>query len=292
MLEANLGRQISQGTQQQIQLNQIKAITMNRIGVFGANGRMGLALLEAATIKEQAQLGGAYVRSSSSLLGINVNQVNSSADKSISFSDESKVADVDVLIDFTLPAGMRNHLKTALDKKLPMVIGTTGLTSEDMALLENAAKHIPIVFARNYSVGVNVLLNLVQTAATKFGDDLDIEVFEAHHRHKIDAPSGTALAIGESIAQAKGWDHDEVAVYDRSQVETAKSQNEIGYSVLRGGDIVGEHTAYFATMGERLELTHKASSRMTFALGAIRAAQWLQNKPAGLYDMQDVLDLK
>ena len=146
---------------------------MNRIGVFGANGRMGLALLEAATIKEQTQLGGAYVRSSSSLLGINVNQVNSAADKAISFSYESKVADVDVLIDFTLPAGMRNHLKTALDKKLPMVIGTTGLTSEDMALLENAAKHIPIVFARNYSVGVNVLLNLVQTAATKFGDDLD-----------------------------------------------------------------------------------------------------------------------
>ncbi|KDC52394.1 4-hydroxy-tetrahydrodipicolinate reductase [Pseudoalteromonas fuliginea] len=267
-------------------------MTTNRIGVFGANGRMGLALLEAATIKEQTQLTGAYVRSSSSLLGINVNQVNSAADNSVSFSDETTIDNVDVLIDFTLPAGMKNHLKTAVVQKIPMVIGTTGLTNDDMALLHDAAKHIPIVFARNYSVGVNVLLNLVQTAATKFGDDLDIEIFEAHHRHKIDAPSGTALAIGESIAQAKGWDHDEVAVYDRSQVETAKSQNEIGYSVLRGGDIVGEHTAYFATMGERLELTHKASSRMTFALGAIRAASWLKNKPAGLYDMQDVLDLK
>ena len=267
-------------------------MTTNRIGVFGANGRMGLALLEAATIKEQTQLTGAYVRSSSSLLGINVNQVNGAADSAVSFSVESEVNNVDVLIDFTLPQGMRNHLKTAVAQKLPMVIGTTGLNADDMALLNDAAKHIPIVFARNYSVGVNVLLNLVQTAATKFGDDLDIEIFEAHHRHKIDAPSGTALAIGESIADAKGWNHDDVAVYDRSHVETAKSQNEIGYSVLRGGDIVGEHTAYFATMGERLELTHKASSRMTFALGAVRAACWLQNKPAGLYDMQDVLDLK
>lgn len=265
---------------------------MIRIGVFGANGRMGLALLEAATTKEQTQLTGAYVRSGSSLIGVNVNQINSAADKSVCFSDENTLESVDVLIDFTLPDGMRSHLKRAVEQFLPLVIGTTGLTADDMALLENAAKHIPIVFARNYSVGVNVLLNLVQTAATKFGDDLDIEIFEAHHRHKIDAPSGTALAIGESIADAKGWNHEEVAVYDRSQIETEKSQNEIGYSVLRGGDIVGEHTAYFATMGERLELTHKASSRMTFALGAIRAASWLQNKPVGLYDMQDVLDLK
>lgn len=265
---------------------------MIRIGVFGANGRMGMSLMEAATTKEQTKLTGAYVRSSSPLLGINVNQINSATDEAVCFSDESTINDVDVLIDFTLPAGMRNHLKTAVELSLPIVIGTTGLTVDDMALLNRAAKDIPIVFARNYSVGVNVLLNLVKTAATKFGDDLDIEIFEAHHRHKIDAPSGTALAIGESIAQAKGWDHDEVAVYDRSQVESAKTQHEIGYSVLRGGDIVGEHTAYFATMGERLELTHKASSRMTFALGAVRAASWLQNKPAGLYDMQDVLNLK
>ncbi len=266
---------------------------MNRIGVFGANGRMGLALVEAAYKNNNAELAAAYVRSSSPLLNIAVNQLNSAAPLAVTFSDEREVADdIDVLIDFTLPAGMRNHLKTALANNIAMVIGTTGLNDDDMQALNEAAKHIPIVFARNYSVGVNLLLNLVQTAATKFGDDLDIEIFEAHHRHKIDAPSGTALAIGESIAQAKGWDHDEVAVYDRSQVEQAKSQKEIGYSVLRGGDIVGEHTAYFATSGERLELTHKASSRMTFALGAVRAAAWLKNKPAGLYDMQDVLDLK
>lgn len=265
---------------------------MNRVGVFGANGRMGLALLEAATINKNSQLAAAYVRSQSALVGLSVNQLNSAAAKDVHFSSEEQVENVDVLIDFTLPEGMRKHLKTAIEHKAPMVIGTTGLNDEDMQALKEAAKHIPIVFARNYSVGVNLLLNLVQTAATKLGDDLDIEIFEAHHRHKIDAPSGTALAIGESIAQAKGWDHDDVAVYDRNNIEQAKSQNEIGYSVLRGGDIVGEHTVYFATMGERLELTHKASSRMTFALGAIRAAQWLKNKPVGLYDMQDVLDLK
>ncbi|MGS0535402.1 4-hydroxy-tetrahydrodipicolinate reductase [Pseudoalteromonas sp. SaAl2] len=266
---------------------------MNRIGVFGANGRMGLALVEAAHKNNNAELAAAYVRSSSPLLNIAVNQLNSAAPLDVTFSDEREVANgIDVLIDFTLPAGMRAHLKTAVANNIAMVIGTTGLSDDDMQALNEAAKQIPIVFARNYSVGVNLLLNLVQTAATKFGDDLDIEIFEAHHRHKIDAPSGTALAIGEAIAQAKGWQHDEVAVYDRSQVEQAKSQKEIGYSVLRGGDIVGEHTAYFATSGERLELTHKASSRMTFALGAVRAAGWLKNKPAGLYDMQDVLDLK
>ncbi|NMM39496.1 4-hydroxy-tetrahydrodipicolinate reductase [Pseudoalteromonas arctica] len=265
---------------------------MNRIGVFGANGRMGLALIEAAHQNNHTELSAAYVRSSSPLLNIAVNQLNSAAPATINFSDERHVDNIDVLIDFTLAAGMREHLKIAVAQNIPMVIGTTGLNNDDMQLLQAAAKQIPIVFARNYSVGVNLLLNLVQTAATKFGDDLDIEIFEAHHRHKIDAPSGTALAIGEAIADAKGWVHDEVAVFDRSRIEKEKSQNEIGYSVLRGGDIVGEHTAYFATSGERLELTHKASSRMTFALGAVRAAAWLKNKPAGLYDMQDVLDLK
>lgn len=266
---------------------------MTKIAVFGANGRMGKVLCEAATSSAENQLVGAYVRAGNDLIGTGVKSVVNSANTDITFTDESSCFDnVEVAIDFTLPAGMRNHLACALGSKTPMVIGTTGLNDDDMQALKEAAKHIPIVFARNYSVGVNLLLNLVQTAATKFGDDLDIEIFEAHHRHKIDAPSGTALAIGESIAQAKGWDHDEVAVYDRSQVEQTKSQKEIGYSVLRGGDIVGEHTAYFATSGERLELTHKASSRMTFALGAVRAAGWLKNKPAGLYDMQDVLDLK
>ncbi|PHI35938.1 4-hydroxy-tetrahydrodipicolinate reductase [Pseudoalteromonas sp. GCY] len=266
---------------------------MTRIGIYGANGRMGLALIEACYLSQQVELANAFVRDNSQYLDKAVNQLQPQADADICFSSEqSKLENVDVLIDFTLPEGMKQHLSAAIAAKKPMVIGTTGLTASEMALLVEAAKDIPIVFSRNYSVGINLLLNLVQTAAQKLADDMDIEIFEAHHRNKIDAPSGTALAIGEAIAEAKGWQHDDVAVYDRSQSHEAKSQQEIGYSVLRAGDIVGEHTAYFSTMGERLELTHKAASRLTFASGAVRAAQWLKDKPAGLYDMQDVLDLK
>ncbi|WP_462157916.1 4-hydroxy-tetrahydrodipicolinate reductase [Pseudoalteromonas sp. GB56] len=264
------------------------------IGILGANGRMGQALLEASSADKQAHLAGAFVRSQSPLLGLPVNTLVkglSEDTQALAFTSLDAQSKVDVLIDFTLPEGMLAHLDVAVATKTPMVIGTTGLTESQMQRLHEAAKEIPIVFARNYSVGINLLLDLVQTAAAKLGDDADIEIFEGHHRHKIDAPSGTALAIGEAIAEAKGWDHDEVAVYDRSQSEQAKSQKEIGYSVLRGGDIVGEHTAYFALMGERLELTHKASSRMTFALGAVWAAKWLQNKQAGFYSMHDVLEL-
>ncbi|MDK1286117.1 4-hydroxy-tetrahydrodipicolinate reductase [Pseudoalteromonas umbrosa] len=266
---------------------------MTKIGVFGANGRMGQALIEAVEIEKEVELAGAFVRESSQYLNTQVKALQPVHTSALQFSDESSEdLQADVLIDFTLPEGMLSHLKVAVSKQIPMVIGTTGLSDQEMAHLQEASKHIPIVFARNFSVGVNLLLNLVQTAATKLADEMDIEIFEAHHRNKIDAPSGTALAIGEAIAEAKGWDHDTVARYDRSNVHEAKSQDEIGYSVLRAGDIVGEHTAYFATMGERLELTHKAASRLTFASGAVRAAQWLKNKPAGLYDMQDVLGLK
>ncbi|KZN43019.1 dihydrodipicolinate reductase [Pseudoalteromonas luteoviolacea CPMOR-2] len=266
---------------------------MTKIGVFGANGRMGQALIEAVEIEKEAQLAAAFVRSSSPFLDTPVRALQPAHSSELAFADEEGgVERAEVLIDFTLPQGMLTHLQSAVESKIPMVIGTTGLTEAEMDQLREAAKTIPIVFARNFSVGVNLLLNLVQTAATKLADEMDIEIFEAHHRNKIDAPSGTALAIGEAIAEAKGWDHDEVARYDRSNVHEAKSQDEIGYSVLRAGDIVGEHTAYFATMGERLELTHKAASRLTFASGAVRAAQWLKNKPVGLYDMQDVLGLK
>ncbi|TMP85612.1 4-hydroxy-tetrahydrodipicolinate reductase [Pseudoalteromonas ruthenica] len=265
-----------------------------RVGVLGANGRMGQVLLAATNNDGDTQLAGAYVRAHSQLLGVNVNNVVkdlSEHAEGLAFSAFDEQSQCDVLIDFTLPAGMLAHLDIAVAKGTPMVIGTTGLDEQQMQRLYDASEHIPIVFARNFSVGINLLLNLVQTAAQKMGDDADIEVFEAHHRHKIDAPSGTALALGEAIAEAKQWQHDDVAVYDRSQSEQAKSQKEIGYSVLRGGDIVGEHTAYFALMGERLELTHKASSRMTFAQGAVRAAKWVQNKQPGFYTMQDVLEL-
>lgn len=267
---------------------------MDRIGIFGANGRMGQALIDACAQAKDCKLSAAFVRIASPLASTPIHHINKSAPVDLSFACESALQDcsADVLIDFTLPEGMRTHLQQAVKLNLPMVIGTTGLNDDDKQALTEAAKHIPIVFSRNYSVGVNLLLNLVQVAATKLAEEMDIEVFEAHHRNKIDAPSGTALMIGEAIAQAKGWDHDAVARFDRTAIHEAKSQQEIGYSVLRAGDIVGEHTAYFATMGERLEITHKASSRLTFAAGAVRAAQWLRNKPVGLYDMQDVLGLK
>ncbi|ATC95251.1 4-hydroxy-tetrahydrodipicolinate reductase [Pseudoalteromonas tunicata] len=267
---------------------------MNRIGVFGANGRMGQALLQATYQDNNSEIAAAYVRKTSDFFGINVGPIIGVNDIEQTFCalEQTNCTNVDVLIDFTLPQGMLVHLAYAVANQIPMVIGTTGLTAEEFAKLQQAAKTIPIVFSRNFSVGINLLLNLVQTAAKTLSDEIDIEIFEAHHRHKIDAPSGTALAIGEAIAEAKGWDHNEVARYERHQDHVAKSQNEIGYSVLRAGDIVGEHTAYFASIGERLEITHKASSRMTFAQGAVRAAGWLKNKPAGLYDMQDVLGFK
>ena len=266
---------------------------MTKIAVYGANGRMGRALCEASINNQATSLVAAAVRASNEIKGQAVKHFINQGDSDVVFSDESNLpSETDVIIDFTLPVGMKKHLAYAVENKIPMVIGTTGLNADDMAELEVAAKEIPIVFSRNYSVGINLLENLVKTAAKTLTDDIDIEIFELHHKHKIDAPSGTALMIGEAIAEAKGWQHDEVAVFDRSKDEQAKSQKEIGYSVMRGGDIVGEHTAYFAAEGERLELTHKASSRMTFAKGAVRAAAWLKNKPVGFYTMQDVLSFR
>lgn len=265
---------------------------MTNIAVFGANGRMGKALLEATLATENTSLTAALVREGHPLINQQISHFINNTSTDVVFSSEKTLPNTtQVAIDFTLPAGMKNHIAYAVEHNIALVIGTTGLTKQEFTLLEEASKSIPIVFSRNYSVGINLLENLVQTVAKTLSDDVDIEIFEAHHKHKIDAPSGTALMIGEAIAKAKNWDHDEVAKFDRSHDEFAKTQKEIGYSVLRGGDIVGEHTAYFAMDGERLELTHKASSRMTFAKGAVRAAAWLKNKPAGLYTMQDVLGL-
>ncbi len=273
------------------QIVKFKRSVMDRIGIFGANGRMGRALLEVVSENDHACLSAALVRAESGYLACPVGSLLGNTDINLLMQNEDDVfaQQNDVLIDFTLPQGMKKHLAHAVNTKTPMVIGTTGLSNDEMDLLHQASKEIPIVFSRNFSVGINLLLDLVKTTAKTLGEDVDIEIFEAHHRHKIDAPSGTALAIGEAIADAKSWDHNEVARYDRSHDEKEKTQNEIGYSVVRAGDIVGEHTAYFATQGERLELTHKASSRKTFAKGAVRAAAWLKNKPPGLYTMQDVL---
>jgi 4-hydroxy-tetrahydrodipicolinate reductase len=173
-----------------------------------------------------------------------------------------------------------------------MVIGTTGFSVEEKQRLAEAGKDIPIVFAANFSVGVNLCLKLLDTAARVLGDDVDIEITEAHHRHKVDAPSGTALRMGEVIAKALDRDLEKVAVYGREGQTGARDRKSIGFATIRAGDIVGDHTVLFAADGERVEITHKASSRMTFAKGAVRAALWLQDQPPGLYDMQDVLDLR
>jgi dihydrodipicolinate reductase len=198
----------------------------------------------------------------------------------------------DVLIDFTLPEVMLKNLAFCRKAGKAMVIGTTGLDAAQKQLLAEAGKDIPIVFAANFSVGVNLSLKLLDMAARVLGDDADIEIIEAHHRHKIDAPSGTALRMGEVIANALDRDLQKVAVYGREGHTGARERETIGFATVRGGDVVGDHTVLFACEGERLEITHKASSRMTFAKGAVRAALWLDGREPGLYDMQDVLDLR
>ncbi|WP_286976978.1 4-hydroxy-tetrahydrodipicolinate reductase, partial [Pseudomonas sp.] len=203
----------------------------------------------------------------------------------------SVLNDFDVLIDFTHPTVTLKNLEICRQAGKAMVIGTTGFSVEEKQLLSDAGKQIPIVFAANFSVGVNLCLKLLDTAARVLGDDVDIEIIEAHHRHKVDAPSGTAVRMGEVVANALGRDLQKVAVYGREGQTGARERETIGFATVRAGDVVGDHTVLFAADGERVEITHKASSRMTFAKGAVRAASWLQGQPAKLYDMQDVLEL-
>lgn len=204
----------------------------------------------------------------------------------------SAIHDIDVLVEFThaLPAII--HLEMCLSAAKPIVLGPTGFTPDQKQRILEAAQHIPVVFAPNMSVGVNLTLKLLQMTARIIGEYTDIEIIEAHHRHKLDAPSGTALRMGEVIAEELGIDLAAAAVCGREGIGSERQQGSIGFSSIRAGDIVGEHTVMFAAEGERLEITHKASSRLTFARGAILAAKWLVDKPAGLYDMQDVLGLK
>ena len=198
----------------------------------------------------------------------------------------------DVLIDFTSVDSTLDHIEFCKEHKKKLVIGTTGFSAEEKLIIEHAARDIAIVFAPNMSVGVNLCLKLLQMAASVLGDEVDVEIIEAHHRHKVDAPSGTALRMGEVVAEALGRNLDECAVYGREGKTGERDRKTIGFETIRAGDIVGDHTVMFAGIGERVEITHKASSRMTFAKGAVRAAVWLQDKNTGLFDMQDVLGLK
>jgi 4-hydroxy-tetrahydrodipicolinate reductase len=200
--------------------------------------------------------------------------------------------DADVLVDFTRPEASMQYLQACQTAKVAMVIGTTGFSAEQKLAIEVASKNIPIVFAPNMSVGVTLLINLVEQAAKVLSEAYDIEVVEMHHRHKVDAPSGTALRLGEAAAYGLGQDLKDCAIYAREGVTGEREAGKIGFATLRGGDVVGDHTVVFAGIGERVELTHKASSRATFAVGALRAAKFLANKQSGLFDMQDVLSLK
>ena len=278
---------------------------MRRIAVMGAAGRMGKVLVEAGragcglreAVQERSPLCGltaAIVRPGSTLVGADAGELASLGRIGVPLSaDLERVTDnVDVLIDFTLPEVMLKNLAVCRQAGKAMVIGTTGLSAAQKQLLVEAGKDIPIVFAANFSVGVNLSLKLLDMAARVMGDDADIEIIEAHHRHKVDAPSGTAMRMGEVIADALGRDLGKVAVYGREGHTGARERETIGFATVRGGDVVGDHTVLFATEGERLEITHKASSRMTFAKGAVRAALWLNGREPGLYDMQDVLDLR
>jgi 4-hydroxy-tetrahydrodipicolinate reductase len=254
---------------------------------------MGRNLIQAVFDAEDKELGAAIERPDSSLLGSDAGELAGVGKLGVTLVDslEQVLDDFDVLIDFTAPVATMQHVDICRGAGKAMVIGTTGLSDEEKNKLQDASSDIGIMFAPNMSVGVNLCFKLLDMAARVLGDDVDIEVIEAHHRHKVDAPSGTALRMGEVVADALGRDLSECAVYGREGITGERDRKTIGFETIRAGDVVGDHTVLFAAMGERVEITHKASSRMTFANGAARAAAWLTGQAQGLFDMQDVLGL-
>jgi len=264
-----------------------------KIVIAGATGRMGHALLQGVFEDESLQLYGALDRAGSPNIGRDAGELfGKSTGVYISDDASETLQGADVLIDFTRPEASMDYLETCQRHHVKHVIGTTGFTVEQKAKIEATSKKIAIVFAPNMSVGVTLLINLVEQAAKVLNDGYDIEVVEMHHRHKVDAPSGTALRLGEAAAHGLGRDLKDCAIYAREGVTGEREAGKIGFATLRGGDVVGDHTVMFAGIGERVELTHKASSRATFALGALRAAKFLGDKKSGLYDMRDVLSLR
>jgi len=245
-------------------------------------------------LPSQVHLVAAIERAGSSVIGLDAGELAGIGKKNIAIADsvDAVVDQTDVLIDFTTPDSTMANLAACRAANKRLVIGTTGLSEANKKAIADAAKDISIVFAPNMSVGVNLCLKLLDIAARVMNEDIDIEIIEAHHRHKVDAPSGTALAMGEVVASALGRDLKECAVYGREGHTGERDRMTIGFETIRAGDIVGEHTVMFAGIGERVEITHKASSRMTFAKGAVRAAKWLMAQENGLFDMQDVLGLR
>jgi 4-hydroxy-tetrahydrodipicolinate reductase len=267
-------------------------MTRLKIAVAGASGRMGRMLVEAIGAAPDAQLTGALDVAGSPAIGADAAAFSGQpAGVAIQSELALGLADAAVLIDFTRPEGTLKHLEYCAAHGIKMVIGTTGFDEAGKAAIRAAAEKTAIVFAPNMSVGVNVTLKLLEMAAKSLSEGYDIEIIEAHHRHKVDAPSGTALKMGEVIADALGRDLKQCAVHGREGVTGERDPSTIGFATIRGGDIVGDHTVLFAGTGERIEISHKSSSRVSYAQGALRAARFLADKPNGLYDMQDVLAL-
>ena len=265
----------------------------HRIAVAGASGRMGQMLIEAIRTAQDCQLSGALDMAGSAALGTDpMAFLGQTSGLAITVDLASGLHGAHTLIDFTRPEGTLAHLRVCRDLGVNLVIGTTGFSDLQKAEIADAARDIAIVMAPNMSVGVNVTLKLLEMAARALSTGYDIEIIEAHHRHKVDAPSGTALKMGEVIAGALGRDLKDCAVYAREGVTGERDPSSIGFATIRGGDIVGDHTVLFAGTGERIEITHKSSSRVTYAQGSLRAARFLGNHKTGLFDMFDVLNLK
>jgi len=266
---------------------------MMRIAVAGASGRMGRMLVETVLGAGDARLTGALDIAGSPAIGRDAGEfLGKTTGVSITDSIERGLSDADFLIDFTRPEGTLAHAVACAQRGVKMVIGTTGFDDAGKAAIREASQRTAVVFAPNMSVGVNVTLKLLETAARILSEGYDIEIIEAHHRHKVDAPSGTALRMGEVIADTLGRDLSKVAVYGREGVTGERDPSTIGFATVRGGDIVGDHTVLFAGIGERIEITHRAASRMTYAHGSLRACRFLASHDTGLYDMHDVLGLR
>ena len=264
---------------------------MHSLAIFGISGRMGQSLLRALRESPGLRLSGAVASNASARLGQDAALEGEVSGVTITADPVAGLRGAAVALDFSATAGVPAHVQACAAARVPVLIGTTGLDAASRRLLQQAARQIPVLIAPNTSVGVGVLAKLVSMASAGLGPAFDIEISEAHHRQKCDAPSGTALALGEAAAAARGQALDAVAIYDRTALSAPRASGSIGFSVLRAGDIVGEHTVTFAAMGERVEITHRATDRIIFARGALRAAEWLIGRPAGLYSMQDVIGL-
>ncbi|MGE6244464.1 4-hydroxy-tetrahydrodipicolinate reductase [Psychrobacter proteolyticus] len=263
------------------------------VGVIGAGGRMGRMLIEAVQNNPQTTLKAAIECQGSSLVGADAGEVAAIGHLNVKIVDDlaAVIDDIDVLIDFSLPDATEKNMQVCAEHNVAMVIGTTGFNEQQEQVLAKASEKITIVYAGNYSTGVNLSLKLLGMAAKAFGNDADVEIIEAHHKHKIDAPSGTAYMMAEAVAEARGQNLKDVAIYGREGQTGERESGTIGIHAVRGGEIVGDHTVMFIADGEVVEITHRARARMTFAAGAVRAATWVVEQEVGQYNMQDVLGL-